>query len=434
VAEQQRQQQKLWLILFQIRAVRSRINWLAAQYFLFSTLALVIGAAVLVTAAALLMKPLWFLLSAAAIASIAFAGVIRVTATTLRSRANQLKAAALADERAGLKGRLMTVLLTAGKLPRSDLWPYLIEDTYGRRVEFEPAKIEPRWLSRAIFALAAVCVAGLLLIRLARLETRVQMLAMNRLPAAVTADTGHLEIRPADPALEPNAEIYADEAVMQKLADKLAAERNHDNDTHELSRWMDKARDLAGELQNEITGQRPRPPVQLRLTDEHPKDGSSAGGGAAHHGTNQSGQANNSGAGKPGGEGIQSQQSAQPRDLAQSGPGLAGQAGSDSAQNPSQPGWPLPGETGGGGGASHGAGSDPEHLFGPPASQALGSNSFKITIDAQPSDESSSREAPAYIPPKVKVPLNDKQYGDEPLARASVPAADEMTIKRVFER
>jgi hypothetical protein len=64
----------------------------------------------------------------------------------------------------------------------------------------------------------------------------------------------------------------------------------------------------------------------------------------------------------------------------------------------------------------------------------LGSDSFRITIDAQPSDESSAPGAPAYIPPKVRVPLNEKQSQDEPIVRASVPAADQLAVKRVFER
>jgi hypothetical protein len=92
------------------------------------------------------------------------------------------------------------------------------------------------------------------------------------------------------------------------------------------------------------------------------------------------------------------------------------------------------GGQGGSAGADHGAGSDPAHLFGPASPQPLGADSFKITIDAQPSDESTTVNAPAYIPPRVRVPLNSNQYPDEPLARASVPAADQMTIKRVFER
>ena len=86
------------------------------------------------------------------------------------------------------------------------------------------------------------------------------------------------------------------------------------------------------------------------------------------------------------------------------------------------------------GGSAHGAGSDPTTLFGPASAQPLGSDSFKIAIEAEPTDESSSRGSPTYVPPRVRVPLNSVQYPDEPLARAAVPADDQNTIKRVFER
>ena len=85
-------------------------------------------------------------------------------------------------------------------------------------------------------------------------------------------------------------------------------------------------------------------------------------------------------------------------------------------------------------GANHSAGADPEHLFGPPTTGPLGSDSFKLSVDARPIDESSNRGAPAYLPPKVRVPLNSQQLPDEPLARTSVPFDDRQTIKRVFER
>ena len=35
-----------------------------------------------------------------------------------------------------------------------------------------------------------------------------------------------------------------------------------------LAQWLNKARNLAGALQNEITGQQHRPPLELRLTDK----------------------------------------------------------------------------------------------------------------------------------------------------------------------
>ncbi|HKV53353.1 MAG TPA: hypothetical protein VJN94_01815 [Candidatus Binataceae bacterium] len=446
MAEKRRDQQKLWLILFQIKAIRGRVNSLAAQFFAFSTLAVIVASAAAVVAAALLLGPLAFLVTAALIAIAAFAGVVRITRTALRSIANPLKAAAIADERAGLKGRLTTVLLTANVPKRSGLWPYLLEDTYGRRNDFEPRKIEPRWLSNSIAALLGACLLALLLIPLARLQARGPQV-MGGLPGRVTADVGNLDIRPADPALEPNVEVYADEATMRKLAEKLASEQAKESEKGALSQWMNKARNLAGNLQNEIAGnQGQQAPSQLKLTDRNPGSGGrspqarnqgKSSGNQANNRSNSSNQANGNGSGKGAGRAqppvsLPPQQADQ---LAQNSTGFPGQSGSNAAQsNPSQPGSLAAEGSGGGGGESHGAGTDPQGLFGPEASEPLGSDNFKITIDAQPSDESSSRGAPAYIPPKVRVPLADHQSPDEPIARASVPANDQMTIKRVFER
>ena len=79
-------------------------------------------------------------------------------------------------------------------------------------------------------------------------------------------------------------------------------------------------------------------------------------------------------------------------------------------------------------------GGDPQSLFGLAAEQPLGTDNFRIAIAAEPSDESSGPGSPGYVPPKVHVPLNSSQYPDEPLARATVPVDDQMTIKRVFQR
>ncbi|MBV8772940.1 MAG: hypothetical protein JO166_11525 [Deltaproteobacteria bacterium] len=436
MAQKQRDEQKLWLILFQLRAIRARINWLAAQYFAFSALAIVILGAALVLAAAVAMGPLGFLLTAAAAAIAACISVVRVTRTALGSSASPIKAASLADERSGLKGRLMTVLLLSGSARSSELWRYLVEDTYGRRSEFEPAKIEPRWFSRSIMALLGACVVALLLLRVARLGFGGHSLHVSTLPSQITADLRNLDIRPADPALEPNAEIYADDATMRKLADKLASARSNGTDKDSLSRWLNKARDFAGTLQNKITGQQNRPPIELKLTDkdasssQQPQSHHQAPAGRSNHGANHAPSGNS-------GHGSQAAPTPGPAagQLAQNGVGFPGPLGNDAGRpNLNDQSSAVSGGTGNGDGVSHGSGSDPEHLFGPPSSQPLGSDTFKITIDAQPSDESSTPGAPAYIPPKVRAPLNDRQYNDEPIARASVPAADQMTIKRVFER
>jgi hypothetical protein len=437
VAQKTRDEQKLWLILFQIKAIRTRINSLAAQFFAFSTLTIVMLSAVLVLAAALVLKPLGFLIAAIIVAITALLSIVRVTQRALRVCASPIKAAALADERAGLKGRLMTVLLMPGSGRKSGLWPYLVEDAYSRRGEFEPSKVEPRWFSRSILAFIGACVAAYLMVNATRLRIGSEQLAMSGLPNQVTADVSNLDIRPADPALEPNAEIYADEATLKKLADKLASAQAGANDTGGLSRWMNKARDLAGELQSEITGKPEHsPPVQLRLTDKDLAASEQARPSRSpnSHGGNEG--ASNFAAGRSGGDSESPQsRGSSAGQLAQNGVGLPGQLGNEASQaNPNDLGSPVYGGTGAGGGASHGSGSDPEHLFGAPSSQPLGSDSFKITIDAQPSDESSTAGAPAYVPPKIKAPLNERQHDDEPIARASVPAADQMTIKRVFER
>jgi hypothetical protein len=436
VAQRQRDEQKLWLILFQLKGIRARINSLAAQYFAFSALAIVIIATAIVLTAAWSLGPLGFLSAATAVAIAAVLSLIHVTRRTLRCGASPLRAASFADERSGLKGRLMTVLLMSETPRPSELWRYLLEDTYGRRGEFEPAKIEPRWLSRSIFALVAACIGAFLVVRIARLGLADYPLGMRSLPKEMTADLGNLDIRPADPALQPNAEIYADAATMQKLANKLASAQGHAGEAGGIGQWLNKARKLAGTLQNEITGQQQRPPVELRLTDKE-----AASSQAPHSNRGSAPPRADNGSNHPGiGSSRSGSQSAPPagqtaNQLAQNGFGLPGQLANDSGQAPpSDLGAPSWGGVGSAGGASHGSGSDPEHLFGPPASQPLGSDSFKITIEAQPSDESSTPGAPAYIPPKIRAPLNDRQYDDEPIARTEVPAADQMTIKRVFER
>jgi hypothetical protein len=443
VAENRRDEQKLWLILFQIKGIRTRLNFIALQRWLFTTLVLLIGGAAMVFLSATLLGPLAFLLTAALIVLFALTAMVRVARSGLRQHANPVRAASIADERSGLKGRLTTVLTMADASKPSHLWPYLVEDTYTLRKDFEPARIQPRWLSRSIFALLATCLVALLMFPLATLHRNRPRVAMRTAAGEVTADIGNLDIRPADPALEPNTEIYADPATLRRLADKLAAAQRDKSDNG-VSRWMNKARNLASDLQGALTGQQPSPPppLRLRLTD---KNSGSAGGGQSGRPGQSGGQdqrntplarspgknsADNAGQSPP--TSIPGEQADQ---LARSESGVAAQPGANAAN----PGWndsqSISGDASdSGGGSSHGAGSDPTHLFGPPGSQPLGSDSFKITIDAQPSDESSAPGAPAYIPPKVRVPLNSKQYPDEPLARAAVPVADRMTIKRVFER
>lgn len=440
-----RDQQKLWLILFQIKGVRARLNSLALQQLLFFTLAFLLGGAALIWGAALFLTPLPFLLAAAAVTMFALAGMVRQARRGLGQMANSERAAAVADHRGDLKGRLATVLALAQAPKHSALWPYLVEDAYGRREEFAPARIEPRWISRSIFAFVAAFVMALAIVLSAvTASNRVRRTMAGRARGQVTADIGNLEIRPADPALEPNAEVYADEKTLRKLENRLAAAQR-DADQNGLSRWMNKARNLAGNLQNELTGQKGEeagPPLQLRLTDRNPGqgDGSSSNppseGAAGQNGSPASGANSGRGIAGDGKAGAAppttSMPGAEADQLARNNSALPAQPGSDPADSAFQDF--AGGGSGGGQGSSHGSGSDPNGLFGPDSDRTLGADNFKITIEAQPSNESSKSGSPAYIPPRIRVPLNPDQYPDEPLERGSVPSADQAAIKRVFQR
>jgi hypothetical protein len=204
---------------------------------------------------------------------------------------------------------------------------------------------------------------------------------------------------------------------------------------------MERARSFAGSLQDELTGRRKLvlPPFHLRLTN---KDNESSGSGAAANpssATPSSGNATSATAANGGlpAAGRTELPQRQSERMANNRPDLDGQGrrGGQDKPDASDRDATNPGAGFGGvGGSTHAEGSDPSHLFGPPQSQELGSDSFRVTIDAKPADEASARGVPAYIPPKIEVPLNAVQVPDQPIARAAVPPEDQMTIKRVFER
>jgi hypothetical protein len=449
VPETRRDEQKLWLILFQIKGVRSRLNFLALQRWLFAGLAILIGAIGVTLFAAASFGPLTFLAIAVFLLIVALVGIVRETIVARTSRTSAARAAAIADARSQMKGRLTTVLALNAAPRRSPLWAYLVEDTYGRRDEFEPARISPQWLSRAIYPLLASIVLAGLAVPVARLSNALrQRSAAAGIggPNQITADIRNLDIRPADPAMQPNAEIYADPETLRKLADKLAAAQKSDRKRPGLSKLVDKARSLADAFQDKLNGlDKAHPnPTRMRLTDSSPNTPSkpsddskpngngNTGGGSGlasnglrgGNGTSQPGAAQNS---PPPMTSIPPQQA---DELAGNNSSMA--PGSDQAPGGTEP----PASTGdlNGGGSSHGSGTDPASLYGPASAQPLGSDSFKIAIEAEPSNESSSPGSPTYVPPRIRVPLNSNQFPDQPLARAAVPAADQNTIKRVFER
>jgi hypothetical protein len=446
VAETRRDEQKLWLILFQIKAVRTRLNLLAIQYWLFVTIAILIAAGTAIFVLAAVLSPIAFLIVAALVSVSALVTLVRVARMAIRKAANPMRAALIADERADLKGRLATVLALAAAPPQSSLWPYLVEDTYGLRGRFEPAQIEPRWLSRAILAPLAAGLAVLALSAALNYYARLASRGLVLPQSDITADIGDLEVLPADPAVKPNARVYADANTLRQLEAKIAEAKKDRG-----SSWMDKARRLAGNLQDQVTGRNPLPMPSIHLKSSNPSAPNtppsqvarSTPPGPAADGDGKPAQTNPgagaSGLGNPGNPGPQAPAVSIPGQeadqLAQNGAAAPSQPGANQSGGAGGPSAAVPNAgDGAGGGSSHGAGSDPEHLFGPPEAQQLGSDSFKIAIEAVPSDEASGKGAPAYIPPKVRVPLNLLQFPDAPLARTSVPPGDQMTIKKVFER
>lgn len=446
MAENRREEQKLWLIVFQIKAIRTRLNLLAIQYWLYATIAVLIGAATLIFLAALALRPLTFLAAGVLVVVCALVAAVRVTRMALRSAANPTRAAAVADRRAELKGRLATVLALAETPPPSPLWPYLVEDTYALRQRFEPAVVEPRWISRSIVAPAAAGILAATLLMAVRFERRRPAFVSGMPPAELTADLGNLEIRPADPSMPANARVYADPATLRQLATKLAQAEKQEHDRGGVARWMSKARQLAGSLQDQVTGQKPLklPPLTLRLKGE--KSPPPAADSGSTPPAEESAGSHPSGApiappGAPGTEGAPPGDSQPPVNLTPEDANRLAQNGLPAAPGDNSTGAPQDqaGAKVGSGyaseaGSDHSLGSDPEHLFGPPAPRTLGADSFKLTVEARPIDESSSGGAPAYLPPKVRVPLSAQQYPDEPLARAAVPFDDRATVKRVFER
>jgi hypothetical protein len=438
-----RTDEKLAAILNQIGAVGGRFNRLAFQYWIFTTLALLVGiAALTVVAAFLLSPPYFFIVGVLLVASLGF-GLVETLRAAWRMRATPERAASLADERAQLKGRLMTLVAMAmGKATRSSLWPYLVEDTVGLREEFAPARIEPRWISRSIFKFLAACVLAALVAPFAVLS-RAGRLVGTASPPDITVDIGNLHLRPADPALGPGVELNADPATLRKLAEKMTEEERSGEGANPLAKLMNRARHLADNLQDELTGSpHNRQPRRMTVTDKN-------SGSEGNNRENQRKADGNAGASeRSDNQSTSNGKLPQLSGLSPKSQREQSAANAPSLQNPFgdlTKGIPeynprrdtLAGDQNGNageGGASHGSGTDPDNLLGPLEVPPVGDEGLKIAIDAQLSDSGQSPGSPAYLPPKVHASLNSHQYPDEPLARTSVPADDRMTVKRVFER
>lgn len=450
-------EEKLGLILGRIGSIRTRLNSLAWQRGAFGVLAWTFAIGAIVVLAAFYLQPLMFLIAAVMLGLIAIAGVTNSIGAAWRMHVTRGAAASIADRRADLKGRLETIVeigqrqrvVKLGHSPEHLLlWSYLIEDTLSRQEEFEPARIEARRISRSIYGLLGALVLAVAIIPLiARLHGKPIPIPANQ--DEVTLDLNDLHLRAADSDSDDGVEVHADARTMRRLEEKLAAEgaagSGKASDTP-MDKMMNHAKSLAGRLQDKLTGratQRSR--ITLKLADnsqdlnslekrdplklgphrkgedadahfEHEKtDTDSSTASASTMSTND--PEKNSMGGSGGNDTTTPEQRANATD--RSGEKSSDQMSSDQSNN---------------GGSAHGIGADPDTLFGATADPKIGGQGFEISIDARSETKGPKAAGHAYLPPKVRTPLNKSQHPDEPIARASVPEEDRAAIKKVFER
>ncbi len=449
-SQDRRADEKLGRILGRVGSVRTRLNSLALQHAIFYTLAIAIAGGAAVFAGAYLLSPLAFLVGASALVIIGCAGIASAVGAAWRMRASAVRAAAVADDRGELKGRLSTIVALANHQARGSLWAYLVEDTLGHQDQFAGARIERRRVSRAIYPLAGAIVLAMLAIPISKIK-HVPPIASGSGQEDLTVDLDDLHLRPADSGDESGMPVTADAATMRRLEDKLAREgaANGEAGGSSLNQLVNRARDVAGHLQNKLTGQQAasKQRLNLRLADagadqdqkeirrapETPKNRHSDVAGQFKQDQPESNRE---------GELPREDDSRQPNSKPSLGgyseQGAEADAGKDNPGNqdnsPTDRGTQQSGENGGNGGAAHGTGADPDSLFGAPAAAKLGTEGFEIAIEARPVDNGVKGAGHAYVAPKVRAPLSLNQAPDEPVARAAVPAEDRTTIKRVFER
>jgi hypothetical protein len=449
-SQDRRADEKLGQILGRVGSVRTRLNRLALQQAIFYTLAIAIAGGASIFAGAYLLSPLAFLVGASALAIIGCAGIARAVGAAWRMRVSAVRAAAIADDRAELKGRLSTIVALANHQTRGSLWAYLVEDTLGYQDQFAVARIERRRVSRAIFPLAGAIVLAALALPISKMK-HAPRITPGSGQDELTVDLDDLHLRPADSGDESGMQVTADAATMRRLEDRLAREGAAGGEAggNSLNQLVNRARAMAGHLQSKLTGQpaASKQRLNLRLAD--------AGGDQAQNEIHRAPETQKNRHSDVAGQFKQDQpksnreidlpredDSRQPN--SEPSPGGDGESGAEANSGTDNPGnhdnsatdrrIQQSGENGSNGGAAHGTGADPDSLFGAPAPSKLGTEGFEIAIEARPVDHGAKGAGHAYVAPKVRAPLSLNQEPDEPVARAAVPAEDRTTIKRVFER
>jgi hypothetical protein len=441
-------EEKNALIRRELVLVRRRINLLALQSLVFEAAALTIGAGAGILICAFKLGSGAFAIALALIAAGGLTGLFLTIRKALRERVTTYQAARVADQRACLKGRLATLHAMREGDRNSALMPYLIEDTMSLREEFAVGRIEPRRISRSVGWLAAACAisaAALVFISWPSANS----IAAKGEPTEITVPLEDLDVRPAEPGADADTVVTADPETMAKLAEK-AAEAAANGPDGPLRGLAGKAQSLAGELQDKLTGRKQSEGARIKLRlaqaleDQRPQGAESPDLKKARKRNAQDGAGGifdkrestaKTGPLPP----IDPEQPDQQNDETAGGAsGLKANestASNDSDQHDNVDAVPNDNSVdSGSGSAAHGAGSDPEHLFGRASIPPLSAESFEIMIAARPTQNGSPDESRSYLPPRIRAALNPEQHSDEPIARSQIPAQDRDTIKKVFER
>ncbi len=455
-----RAEQKLGLIFDRVGAIRSRLNSLALQGAVFGFLGWAIGCVAVVFLGAYYTSPLVFLAITVLLAAVMLFGFVRTGRASFRMHSTMLRAAEIADERAGLKGRLETIIEVgrskkvpargepAPSAPTVPMWSYLIEDALAHQSEFEPARIEKRILSRSIYGLLGALLLALLALPLIR-SARHKALKAAHGQSDITLGLNDLRLRPADPDSKNGVEVHADARTMRMLEQMMAAQgtQSSQSSSSPLNRLLDRARGFADHLQNKLTGREsPRPRINLKLADadknlnglEKSRPPFEAPPSEERNPREHANSVPSNSSQLP-----PMQRSEKPPANSQASAADGKSKGPASLQGPaegkeesSSATTPHHGHSdqGGGTGSSHGSGTDADSLFGQRTEPNLSGRGFQIAIEARPMANGPKSQGHPYLPPKVSTPINSEQHPDEPIPRVAVPEPDQAAVKSVFER
>jgi hypothetical protein len=157
----------------QVGRVRARRNGWVSQRAAYALIAVLASAATLLLLAALLLSPAAFGAALVAVVLGVGAAAVRVSAGAVRAWVRVGPSAAWVDERAGLDGRLAT-LLALGHRGAPFFRALLLETTGARRAAFEPHAVVPSAIPAVALgtALAALGVLGLVVRMAPALEPR----------------------------------------------------------------------------------------------------------------------------------------------------------------------------------------------------------------------------------------------------------------------